>query len=76
VAHQTKGKGTTALHVGDRVRFRLGLRDVEGEVVEDRGSIGARGRKIVRVIVIPPTQEPPDPDESFELPADDLLVLG
>lgn len=32
--------------VGDRVRFRFGLRDVEGVIVEDRGNLGVGGRRL------------------------------
>jgi hypothetical protein len=32
--------------VGDRVRFRFGLTDVEGVIVEDRGNLGGRGKRL------------------------------
>jgi hypothetical protein len=35
--------------VGDRVRILYGFRGVEGEVVEDRGNIGAGGRRFYAV---------------------------
>lgn len=34
---------------GDRVMFRLGIRSVQGEVKEDRGPIGVRGRRLYLV---------------------------
>lgn len=34
---------------GDVVRFQLPLRKVEGVVVEDRGPIGVKGRRLYRV---------------------------
>ena len=36
-------------HEGDRALLRLGTTDVEVEVIEERGAIGVRGRRIVRV---------------------------
>jgi len=35
--------------VGDRVTFKLGVRDVVATVIEDRGFIGHGGAQIVRV---------------------------
>jgi hypothetical protein len=34
---------------GDQVRFRLGLRSVQGVVKEDRGPIGVKGRHLYLV---------------------------
>lgn len=31
---------------GDQVRFRVGLRTVQGEIKEDRGPIGMNGRRL------------------------------
>lgn len=36
-------------HVGDRVKFKLGARDVVATVIENRGFIGHGGEQIVRV---------------------------
>ena len=36
-------------HVGDRALLHYGREDVEVEVIEDRGPIGLRGRRLVRV---------------------------
>ena len=35
--------------VGDKVIFRFGIRDVEGLVREDLGSIGIKGRRLYSV---------------------------
>lgn len=43
---------TAARHlyrVGDRVKFKLGARDVVAVVIEDRGLIGHGGEQVVRV---------------------------
>ena len=34
------------IRVGDHVRFLLADREIDGVVVEDRGFIGARGRRL------------------------------
>ena len=58
------------LRKGDLVRFRLGTRSVQGEVKEDRGPIGVRGRRLYLVEFHP---EPQSIDLSLiELPADQL----
>jgi hypothetical protein len=36
-------------HVGDRALLHYGREDVEVEVIEDRGSIGFHGRRLVRI---------------------------
>lgn len=36
-------------HAGGRVRFRFGGRLVRGTVVDDRGPVGAQGRRLLRV---------------------------
>jgi hypothetical protein len=35
--------------VGTKVRFKLGGRDVEATVIEDRGSLGIGGAQLLRV---------------------------
>jgi hypothetical protein len=45
VPEKTPGK----FHVGDRVRILHGFRGVIAEVVEDRGAIGVRGRRLYAV---------------------------
>ncbi len=53
---------------GDRVRFRLGTRSVQGLVREDRGPIGIKGRHLYLVDF---RAEPQSPSQ-IELPADEL----
>ncbi len=55
---------------GDLVRFRLGTRSVQGEVKEDRGPIGVKGRHLYLVEFRP---EPQAVSLSLiELPADQV----
>lgn len=53
---------------GDRVRFRFGLRSLEGVVKEDRGPIGVKGRHLYSV------EFHPDAESlgTIELPAADM----
>jgi hypothetical protein len=39
-----------AVHVGDKVRFRIGARSFTGQVREDRGPIGSGGRRLYLVV--------------------------
>jgi hypothetical protein len=58
--------------LGDRVRFTFGVTPVEGTVVEDRGAIGYRGRRLYRVVV-------DEPETYFhldsEIPEEDLELV-
>ena len=57
-------------HKGDLVRFLLGARSVQGEVKEDRGPIGVKGRHLYLVEFRPEAQSS---SVSFvELPAEEL----
>jgi hypothetical protein len=58
---------------GDLVRFKFGLRFVQGEVKEDRGPIGIKGRRLYLVEFCPEPQSP----EPFhiELPAEELQFV-
>lgn len=58
-------------HPGDRVRFRLAGRTLEGCVREDRGPIGIGGR---RLYLIEFRAEPPSPSQ-IELPASELQAV-
>jgi hypothetical protein len=58
----------TQFHEGDRVTFRLGTRTVHGNVKEDRGPIGIKGR---RLYLIEFSADPESPS-LVELPADEL----
>ena len=45
-------KKKTSVHrfrVGDRVTFRLGDKRITGTIVEDRGRIGVKGRRLVAI---------------------------
>lgn len=59
------------LKVGDRVRFRLGTRDVVADVVEDRGPIGVGGRQLVAVALVAEDGEV----RKFEMPVEKLVVV-
>ena len=59
---------------GDLVRFRLGTRSVQGEVKEDRGPIGVKGRHLYLVEF---RSEPQSVSLSLiELPADQLQQVS
>lgn len=49
-----------AFHIGDRVRIPFGVSTVEATIVEDRGVIGAGGRRLYRVLA-------DEPDHFFHL---------
>ena len=55
-------------HVGDRVRFDLGRRKLTGTIIEDRGAIGAHGRRLYQVGVSIDPFEP----MLIELPEDEM----
>ena len=54
--------------VGDWVSFRYGLRDAIVQVIEDRGPIGVKGRRLYRLRMELEGCEP----DSFELPESSL----
>jgi len=58
------------LRVGDRVTFDLGGRRIVGVIIEDRGKIGAWGR---RLLVVRARLDRAN-ESVFELPADELRV--
>lgn len=58
---------------GDLVRFRLGTRSVQGEVKEDRGPIGVKGRHLYLVEFRPEAQSASL--SQIELPADELQAV-
>lgn len=60
------------IRVGDHVRFRWSLYDVEGTVIEDRGPIGVGGRHLYGVEFQLEYTEP----HIIELPASALEVIG
>jgi hypothetical protein len=67
VPHAAQSQPIRRYHAGDRVRFTMVNRIVEGRVVEDRGNIGVGGRQLVRIIA------GVGPDEfEIEMPADEI----
>jgi hypothetical protein len=59
------------LRVGDLVKFPVGAKTFRGEIAEDRGPIGVRGRTLYRIMV-----KIDGNTANIELPADQLLVVG
>lgn len=57
-----------AFHVGDRALLHYGREDVEVEVIEERGPIGLRGRRLVRVRMPVPASDPVE----LEVPESEL----
>jgi hypothetical protein len=55
---------------GELVRFRLGTRSAQGEIKEDRGPIGVKGRHLYLVEFRPEPQ--PGAPALIELPSDEL----
>lgn len=51
MAHMKKksSKKTVSVRVGDKVRVTVGSRTVMAEIIEDRGRIGVRGKRLFRV---------------------------
>jgi hypothetical protein len=58
---------------GDLVRFRLGTRSVQGEVKEDRGPIGVKGRHLYLIEFRPEIKAVSL--SQIELPADQLQSM-
>lgn len=55
---------------GDRVRFRFGVKDVEGTVIEERGPIGIGGRRLYGIQFH--LGSDPEGEMYVELPAVDM----
>src|SRR5258707_1102650 len=64
----TSRRSTRRFKVGDWVSFDYGLRTVTAQVVEDRGPLGVRGRRLYRVRPMPSREESLD----FEIPEEEL----
>jgi hypothetical protein len=62
----------TSIEIGDRVRFLLGTREFVAEVVDDHGSIGLNGRRLVVVSV----QSEDGSTETFTVPSEDLALVN
>jgi len=52
------GKSKSRFKVGDWVSFPYGTMDVVARVIEDRGPIGYKGRRLYRIEVAIPDNEP------------------
>jgi hypothetical protein len=63
----------TRFRKGDLVKFRLGTRSVQGEVKEDRGPIGLKGRHLYLVEFRPEAHS--DALSQIELPAEQLQAV-
>ena len=61
----------TQFRKGDRVRFKLGVRSVQGTIKEDRGVIGVNGRRLYRVEF---RADPLSPSK-VELPAEEMKAV-
>lgn len=70
IAH--RGQPHQAPKVGSIVGVRMGSQVKRARVIEDRGNIGARGRRIVRVELEPDPSFDEEPI-SFERPVEWLL---
>jgi hypothetical protein len=68
---QPKWAKTRGIGVGSRVLYHLPWGDMRAEVIEDRGNIGWKGRRIMR---IRPFLEAVDDPEPFEVPLKDLTL--
>lgn len=70
MARKTRRKAT--IGVGTIVKFVFGLTEVKATVIEDRGPVGAKGRRFLRVRL---EIEATDPIE-LEVPADAVQVAA
>jgi hypothetical protein len=57
--------------VGDKVKVRFGKGRTDARIIEDRGPIGVKGRRLVRIQLIKPKD---DLEMSFEVPIEDLVA--
>jgi len=64
--------GRVRIKVGDRVSFMYGFRRARAEVVEDRGRVGAGGRRILRIRMI---TKSPGGERTFEIPQDEVVAV-
>lgn len=60
-------KKAKPFRIGELVNVPIGLRELEGRVVEDRGKIGVRGRKLYRIAMTIDGEV-----VNIELPADQI----
>lgn len=64
-------KKAKPFRIGDLVKVPIGLRKLKGKVVEDRGKIGVRGRKLYRIAMTIDGEV-----VNIELPADQIHRVG
>lgn len=64
-------KVSRSFHVNDLVQFIVGKYTLVGKIIEDRGPIGADGRRLYRI----ETETGPEGTAVIELPANDLHAL-
>ncbi len=55
--------------VGDWVTFPFGTRNAVAQVIEDRGPIGVKGRRLFRIEITWDDREP----DRFEMPEDEMM---
>jgi len=60
--------------VGSRVKLLWGGHPVEADVIEDRGNLGAGGRRLLRIRLALDPADVAEPIE-FELPAADVIAV-
>ena len=62
-----------AFRVGDKVVVRVVCSRIRARIIEDRGPIGVGGRRLYRV---QPIGKDSDPEQTFEVPAEQLTVVN
>ena len=68
-----KSPANNAITVGSRISYRRGDYVRHAVVVEDRGNVGYRGRRILRIRTL---GDPEEAQHTFEIPAEDVLLEG
>ncbi|MFL5386854.1 MAG: hypothetical protein ACJ8GN_30545 [Longimicrobiaceae bacterium] len=66
-----KRSATGGIGVGSRVLYQVPWGTMRAEVVEDRGNVGWKGRRIMRIL---PVFEGEDGPDAFEVPLQDLTL--
>jgi len=68
---RTKAPAPGKIGVGSRVFYHLPWGTMKAEVIEDRGNIGWKGRRIMRIL---PFLEGVDDPDAFEVPLEKLTL--
>ena len=68
---RTRNHAASGLSVGRKGFVRFGKKKRLVRIIEDRGKIGLKGRRIFRVAFSTPHCTPPE--QVFEIPADELI---